>query len=80
MLDSKIITGATHDTKVYLERIKYVKTKYKLSIKEAIADRGYGAIDNIKSLNEKGITTYIPLFSSRVGVTKRDERSWVSIR
>jgi transposase len=52
ILDSKITTGATHDTKVYLERIEYIKKKYKLNIKEAIADRGYGAIDNIKSLNE----------------------------
>jgi len=67
ILDSKITTGATHDTKVYLERIKYIKTKYKLNIKEAIADRGYGAINNIKSLNENSITTYIPLFSSRSG-------------
>jgi IS5 family transposase len=72
ILDSQITTGATHDTKVYLERIKYIKTKYKLNIKEAIADRGYGAIDNIKSLNEEGITTYIPLFSNRSGSTAKE--------
>ena len=72
ILDSKITTGAVHDTKVYLERIKYIQTKYKFSIKEAIADRGYGAIDNIKSLNEEGITTYIPLFSSRSGGTAKE--------
>ena len=38
-----------------------------MNIKEAIADRGYGAIDNIKSLNRNSITTYIPLFSTRSG-------------
>ena len=27
ILDSKITIGATHDTKVYLERIKYIKTE-----------------------------------------------------
>ena len=67
ILDSKITTGAVHDTRVYLERIEYIKRKYKLNIKEAIADRGYGAIDNIKSLNRNSITTYIPLFSTRSG-------------
>lgn len=67
ILDSKITTGAVHDTKIYLERIEYIEKKYSLNIHEAIADRGYGAIDNIKSLNNKGITTYIPLFSTKEG-------------
>ena len=72
ILDSKITTGATHDTKVYLERIEYIKKKYKLNNKKDISDRGYGAIDNIKSLNEMGVTTYIPLFSNRSGSTAKE--------
>jgi transposase len=67
ILDSNITTGACHDTVVYLERLKYIQNKYHLNIKEVIADRGYGAIENIKSLNSQRIVTYIPLFSSRSG-------------
>jgi hypothetical protein len=67
ILDCNITTGALHDTKIYLDRIEYIQGKYRLNIKEAIADRAYGAIDNIKSSNAKDIVTYIPLFSGRSG-------------
>ena len=67
IIDCNISTGSCHDTKEYLERIAYIQNKYGFIIKEAIADRGYGAIDNIKSLNENNIITYIPLFSNRSG-------------
>jgi len=67
IIDCNISTGSCHDTKEYLDRIAYIQNKYGFIIKEAIADRGYGAIDNIKSLNENNIITYIPLFSNRSG-------------
>ena len=67
VLSSRITTGATHDTKIFIEQIKSIKSDYNLNITEAIADRGYGAIDNIKQLHNMGITTYIPLFNTKVG-------------
>ena len=67
IIDCNISTASCHDTKEYLDRIAYIQSKYGFIIKEAIADRGYGAIDNIKSLNENNIITYIPLFSNRSG-------------
>jgi IS5 family transposase len=46
----KITTGAVHDSKPYLEMLKYLKTHVNLSIEEAIADRGYGSGHIIASL------------------------------
>lgn len=69
ILDNKVTTGACHESTVYLSRINYIKEKYVLPIQQVIADRGYGAIDNIQSLNNKDITTFIPLFSTRSGQT-----------
>ena len=67
ILNSKITTGAIHDTKIFIEQIKSIKSDYNLNITEAIANRGYSAIDNIKQLYNIGITTYIPLFNIKVG-------------
>ena len=67
ILNSKITTGAIHDTKIFIEQIKSIKSDYNLNITEAIANRGYSAIDNIKQLYNIGITTYIPLFSIKFG-------------
>ena len=49
VLGTRITTGATHETKIFIEQIKSIKSDYNLNITEAIADRGYGAIDNINS-------------------------------
>jgi transposase len=78
ILDNKVTTGAYHETRIYLERLEYIKNKYELSIQEAIADRGYGAAENIKALIDRGIKAYIPLFSSRSGqVLKIEEHGFI---
>jgi len=41
-----------------------------LTIREATADRGYGSAAIIRTLQQKGIKTYIPLWSGRVGNSK----------
>ncbi len=78
ILDNKVTTGSCHDTQIYLERLKYIQNKYNFLIKEAIADRGYGAAENIQSLQEQKITSYIPLFSSNSGkIVKLEEQGFV---
>lgn len=67
ILDNKVTTGACHDTQIYLARLRYIQDKYGFVITEAIADKGYGAAENIQFLQQQYITTYIPLFSSRSG-------------
>ena len=74
ILDNKVTTGACHETQVYLNRLKYIENKYALSIQEAIADRGYGAAENIQSLRGKNIKAFIPLFSSRSGQVLKIEK------
>lgn len=78
VLDNQVTTGSCHDTQVYLERLGHIQSKYNFLIKEAIADRGYGAAGNIQSLQEQKITCYIPLFSSRSGkIVELEEQGFV---
>jgi transposase len=77
ILDNKVTTGSCHDTQIYLERLEYIQDKYNFIITETIADRGYGAAENIQSLQEQNITTYIPLFSSNSGkIIKLEEQGF----
>jgi hypothetical protein len=78
IIDNKVTTGSCHDTQIYLERLKYIQNKSNLLINEVIADRGYGAAENIQSLQEQKITSYIPLFSSNSGkIVKLEEHGFV---
>lgn len=67
VLDSKITTGATHESQVYLQQIETIEKDLGLNINEAIADRAYGSGRIIQTLIEKQINPNIPLFSSRSG-------------
>ena len=67
ILDNRVITGAVHETNLYLERVAYIQNKFGLKLQNVIADRAYGAISNIKALHAQGINAYIPLFSTRSG-------------
>lgn len=67
VLDTKITTGATHESQVYLQRIETIEKNLGLDIHEATADRAYGSGNIIQSLIDKKITPNIPLFSSRSG-------------
>jgi len=63
ILDTEVTTGARHDNQPYLEQLQRVRDQYKLTIGEAIADRGYGSAEIIKALKEKGTKPYIPLWN-----------------
>jgi len=67
IIDTKVTSGKIHECGVYIERIKYIIQKHSLSIKEVVADRGYGSREIIDTLQKQGIITYIPLFSTRSG-------------
>ena len=70
ILDTEVTTGARHDNQPYLGQLQRIQKRYKITIREATADRGYGSAAIIRSLQEAGITTYIPLWSGRVGNSK----------
>jgi transposase len=73
VLDTKITTGATHESQVYLKQIETIEEDLKLNVNVAIADRAYGSGDIIQSLIDKKIEPNIPLFSGRSGTNKEPE-------
>jgi transposase len=70
ILDTEVTTGARHDNQPYLGQLQRIRNRYQISIREATADRGYGSAAIIRTLQQQGITTYIPLWSGRVGNSK----------
>jgi hypothetical protein len=70
ILDTHVTTGAVHDSQPYLEQLQRVRDWYKIRIREATADRGYGSAAIIRTLQQQGTETYIPLWSRRVGNSK----------
>ena len=70
ILDTEVTTGARHDNQPYLGQLQRIRTRYQINIREATADRGYGSAAIIRTLQQQGITTYIPLWSGRVGNSK----------
>jgi transposase len=67
ILDTEVTTGARHDNQPYLAQLQRVRDRHKITICEAIADRGYGSAAIIRTLREEKATPYIPLWSGRVG-------------
>ena len=70
ILDTHVTTGAVHDSQPYLEQLQRIHQRYGINIREATADRGYGSAAIIRDLQQQGIETYIPLWSSRSGSSK----------
>lgn len=70
ILDTEVTTGARHDNQPYLRQLQRIRDQYQIGIREATADRGYGSAAIIRTLQGQGITTYIPLWSGRVGNSK----------
>ena len=70
ILDTHVTTGARHDNQPYLDQLQRIRDRYKLTIREATADRGYGSAAIIRTLQQQGIKTYIPLWNGRVGNSK----------
>jgi hypothetical protein len=67
ILDTHVTTGARHDNQPYLDQLRRIRDRYKLTICEAIADRGYGSAAIIEALQAEGMTSYIPLWNTRTG-------------
>jgi IS5 family transposase len=70
ILDTEVTTGARHDNQPYLDQLQRIRDRYKITIREAIADRGYGSAAIIRALQTQGIQTYLPLWSGRAGNSK----------
>jgi transposase len=70
ILDTHITTGARHDNQPYLAQLQRIEQRCHITILEAIADRGYGSAQIIRTLQEQGKRTFIPLWSGRVGNSK----------
>jgi transposase len=70
ILDTEVTTGARHDNQPYLKQLERVRAQYEITIREAIADRGYGSADIIRTLQGQQASTFIPLWSGRVGNSK----------
>jgi IS5 family transposase len=70
ILDTHVTTGARHDNQPYLDQLRRIRDRYKLTICEAIADRGYGSAAIIRTLQQQGIKAHLPLWSGRVGKSK----------
>jgi transposase len=70
ILDTHVTTGGRHDNQPYLEQLRRIEEHCRIAILEVIADRGYGSAHIIRTLQEQGKKTFIPLWSSRVGNSK----------
>jgi transposase len=70
ILDTQVTTGARHDNQPYLAQLQRIEQRCRITILEAIADRGYGSAQIIRTLQEQGKQTFIPLWSGRVGNSK----------
>jgi transposase len=67
IMDAHVTTGAVSEVSVFCDRIDAVKEIFNIEIGEAIADRGYGSGENLTGLEERGIKSNIPLWSTRTG-------------
>jgi transposase len=67
ILDTEVTTGGRHDNQPYLKQLERVEEQCRLTIREAIADRGYGSAEIIKTLKAKGTYASIPLWNRRSG-------------
>jgi transposase len=70
ILDTHVTTGARHDNQPYLEQLQRIEERHRITIHEVTADRGYGSAHIIRTLQEQGKQTFIPLWSGRVGNSK----------
>jgi transposase len=69
ILDCPVTTGSVSDVTMMQTQIERLETKLDLKIGEIIADRGYGSEENLTYLEQKGIASNIPLWSSNSGKT-----------
>jgi hypothetical protein len=67
ILDTHVTTGARHDTQPYLEQLRRIRDRHTITIREALADRGYDSAAIVEALQGQDIETYIPLFHQGSG-------------
>ena len=77
ILDCHVTTGTVSEHKVFPDRLMVVQNEFNLSVGEVIADRGYGAGDVLEFLEERGIGSNIPLWSTRVGAAFEKEEGFI---
>lgn len=77
ILDTYVTTGKVHEGQTCLGRLSFLKNTRDYPISQVIADRAYGSLENLLSLKEQGLKTYIPLFSSRSGAQNEDWEEFV---
>lgn len=71
--DSRLITdcfattGSRHECTVMPARVNYQLKRFKLPVKEFIADKGYGRGPTYSEFKKLGIRTYIPLHDENIG-------------
>lgn len=73
IIDCHVTTGAVNEVRFVVERINEIEKYFETQIKELIADRGYGSAENLDTFEKRGISTNIPLWSSRSGGTLSTE-------
>lgn len=77
VLDTKITTGAYHDSQAYLEQLDSIIDTFGVSIDNAIADRAYGGGEILQSLIDRNIEPIIPLFSKKSGSIVNEEDGFI---
>ena len=70
IVDCHITKGNVHDSKPYIERMEYIKDKFKFNIKEVGLDSGYDTIDIKKYFEENNIFGVIAYRRYQKGDTK----------
>jgi transposase len=62
ILDAHVTDGAEVDGKQMLSRIDHIEETFSTTVEEFTADRGYGYGENLASLNQRGIRSFVPRF------------------
>ena len=67
ILDAHITDGSEVDGKQMFSRIDHIEETFDITIEEFTGDRGYGYGENLTSLNQRGIKSFVPRFHSDAG-------------
>lgn len=71
ILDAFATPGNVNDHEPYIARLKRIKERFPLQLREAAADKGYDYAQVHKGLEGLGLTGYIPRYERRAGSGER---------
>lgn len=71
ILDVHVTAGNVNDHEPYVQRIRRVKERFALPVREAAADKGYDFVEVHHQLHALGVTTYIPQAHRKAGSGER---------